>query len=153
MLQLELWDTAGHEKYRTLTEQYYRGAKACIYVYDVNNADTLHQIARYHKDALTLAENHLRFLVGNKIDLEKDKTLDLQTAQNFVATNCCSQQFEMSAKTGAGVKDAFQAIAEHLVKKFAPGYDSTTANKTEQLSPLDIVGAPSQPKAQSKCCE
>ena len=36
-VKLELWDTAGHERFRTITSSFYKGAHGIIIVYDVTN--------------------------------------------------------------------------------------------------------------------
>lgn len=33
---LQIWDTAGQEKFKALTETYFRGAHGCICVFDIN---------------------------------------------------------------------------------------------------------------------
>lgn len=38
---LQIWDTAGQEKFRSLTQTYFRGAQGCICVYDINDGDSL----------------------------------------------------------------------------------------------------------------
>lgn len=37
--RLELWDTAGQEKYRSLVKGYLKGAHACVYVYDYKSSN------------------------------------------------------------------------------------------------------------------
>ena len=68
--------------------------------------------------------------------------MEKNTVEAFQKENGFVQRFEMSAKTGNGVRDAFQAIAEHLVKKYAPGTDSQISSNAGS-SPLDNIGAPS----------
>ena len=41
MCTLQIWDTAGQEKFRSLTASYYKGSHACICVFDLNNLETL----------------------------------------------------------------------------------------------------------------
>ena len=81
--------------------------------------------------------------------MEEEIDVEKQTAETFQREKGFIERFEMSAKTGAGVRDAFQAIAEHLVKKLAPGSDSLTSEQAMQPSPFDNVGAQSKSKG---CC-
>lgn len=150
MLQMDLWDTAGSEKFRTLTSNYYHGAKACVYIYDHADSSTLYSLAAWLADAQKFAKDHLCFLVGNKTDLEDDVDVEKQTAETFQKEKGFIQRFEMSAKTGNGVREAFQAIADQLVKKYAPGTDSQSSDDAVQPSPFDTVGAPSSKKG--GCC-
>ena len=61
------------------------------------------------------------------------------------------QWFEMSAKSGEGVRAAFHVIAEHLVRKYAPGSDSQTLEDTVHLSSRDHADAPS--RSSGDCCK
>ena len=41
MVNLQLWDTAGDERLKNLTKQYFQGADAAIVVYDITNEESL----------------------------------------------------------------------------------------------------------------
>lgn len=43
-VKLNIWDTAGQEKYRALAPMYYRGAAACVIVYDVTSAASFRSV-------------------------------------------------------------------------------------------------------------
>ena len=85
-LQLQIWDTAGSEKYRTLTANYYHSAAACIYVYDLGAQGSLYSLSTWADDARRFEPRHVMFLVGNKCDLkEEDIALEESTIQAFNA--------------------------------------------------------------------
>jgi small GTP-binding protein len=149
-VKIDLWDTAGSEKFRTLTGNYYHGAKAAVYIYDITEASTLYSLGPWLQDAQKFAKDHLCFLVGNKSDLDDEKDLEDRTVETFNKEKEFVERFEVSAKTGKGVREAFQAIAEHLVNKHTSGGDSWTSGITG-TSPLDNVGAPSQ--SSGGCCK
>ena len=44
IIKYKLWDTAGHERYRSLTSSYYRGADCVIIVFDLTNLDTFNDL-------------------------------------------------------------------------------------------------------------
>lgn len=69
-IKLQLWDTAGTERFRSVSRSYYRGAAGAILVYDVSNQQTFAQLQTFLNDARALASPHLTaLLVGNKVDL------------------------------------------------------------------------------------
>ena len=70
-IKIQLWDTAGSERFRTVNQIYYRNAGAALVVYDITRADTLHQeAAEWIKDLRANAPEHLTIaLAGNKSDM------------------------------------------------------------------------------------
>ncbi len=68
--KVQIWDTAGSEKYRSLTNSFYRGSHAAIFVYDITEYDSFKNIEFWIKDVEKHTnEDLLKILVGNKIDL------------------------------------------------------------------------------------
>ena len=47
VVKLQLWDTAGHERFRTITSTYYRGAHGVVVVYDVTSGNSFANIKQY----------------------------------------------------------------------------------------------------------
>lgn len=69
-IKLQLWDTAGTERFRSVSRSYYRGAAGAILVYDITSAATFAALPPFLADARALASPRLTtLLVGNKGDL------------------------------------------------------------------------------------
>ncbi len=86
--KLQIWDTAGSEKYRSLTNSFYRGSHAAIFVYDITEYDSFKNIEFWIKDVEKHTnEDLLKILVGNKIDLENKRQVSMQTAIDFANSN------------------------------------------------------------------
>ena len=49
---LQLWDTAGQERYQSLGAAFYRGAEACILVYDITNAESFDNLGSWRHNFL-----------------------------------------------------------------------------------------------------
>jgi small GTP-binding protein len=47
VLNFEIWDTAGQEKYRSLTQIFYKDASIAILVYDITNKDSFDELQNY----------------------------------------------------------------------------------------------------------
>ncbi|RKP10799.1 small GTPase superfamily, partial [Thamnocephalis sphaerospora] len=118
---LQIWDTAGQERFAALGVAYYRGADACVLVYDVNNYHTFEHLARWRQEFLEKAappdpEVFPFVIIGNKIDLQ-ERVVSKRQARDF-ASQCTIDAerypvpcFEASAKDGANVEMAFNEIA------------------------------------------
>lgn len=69
-MKLQLWDTAGTERFRSVSRSYYRGAAGAVLVYDIANQSSFAQLQTFLDDARALASPHLTVLLaGNKADL------------------------------------------------------------------------------------
>jgi small GTP-binding protein len=73
---IHFWDTAGQERFNAIAPMYSRDAHVLIFVYDINNQETLESILdRWVKLAKTSAHRNSRWiLVGNKMDMMHNKT-------------------------------------------------------------------------------
>ena len=70
-----IWDTAGAERYRTITANYYRGSHAIIFVYDVTERSSFENIEKFWlkeiREYFPVNSEVILMLVGNKIDNEE----------------------------------------------------------------------------------
>ena len=65
-VRVQIWDTAGQEKYHSLAPMYYRGAQAAIVVYDVTNPDTFARAKTWVKELVIKASPNLLILLVGK---------------------------------------------------------------------------------------
>ncbi|KAI1002706.1 hypothetical protein K3495_g5497 [Podosphaera aphanis] len=69
-IKFQLWDTAGTERFRSVSRSYYRGAAGALLVYDIASYHTFASLPSFLNDARPLASPNLTILlVGNKVDL------------------------------------------------------------------------------------
>ncbi|KAK3670141.1 hypothetical protein LTR78_009988 [Recurvomyces mirabilis] len=69
-VKLQLWDTAGTERFRSVSRSYYRGAAGAVLVYDLADTNSFAQLQTFLDDARALGSPRLTVvLVGNKADL------------------------------------------------------------------------------------
>ena len=52
VVKFEIWDTAGQEKYRSLTQIFYKDASIAILVYDITNEESFEEIQNYWYDQI-----------------------------------------------------------------------------------------------------
>ena len=112
-IKLHIWDTSGQDRFRSMTNLYYRDAQVAILTYDVTNEQSLESLNYWLNELNDKVEidNMLLCLAGNKSDIESSKR-QVSTAKGKAFAEEHNMIFyETSAKTGAGVKELFQAIA------------------------------------------
>lgn len=116
--KLQIWDSAGQERFRALTSAYYRGAHAVAVVFDVTCYDSisavennwLNEIDRHCND------NVRRILIGNKSDLSFNREVSFQKGKE-IADTLGMLYLETSAKTSDNVQEAFENIIRDIFLK------------------------------------
>lgn len=87
-MKLQLWDTAGTERFRSVSRSYYRGAAGAILVYDVGSIASFNELPTFLTDAKALASPYLAVvLAGNKVDItELQPNQDLNTTPSSASS-------------------------------------------------------------------
>jgi small GTP-binding protein len=68
VFKLQIWDTAGHERFHTITRAYFRNTAACVLVYDATDAATAASLAAWSERVLEASPQTLRVVVASKVD-------------------------------------------------------------------------------------
>jgi len=115
-LKLQLWDTGGMERVASITSSYYKYSEAAILVFSLDNPDTFHILSQHLLDIVTYAENAKIFLCGNKFDQKSRIQITDSDMEAFCEQchNLVSGIYKTSCKTGDGVSEMFQDIANQL---------------------------------------
>jgi small GTP-binding protein len=113
-VKLQIWDTAGQEKFRTITKAYYRGAHGILLVYDVTSTESFNQTRQWMQSIQeNMTEPVSVIFVGNKCDMER--RVDKEDAQEL-ANEFEVEYFETSAKTGEGVEQTFVRLTTLILE-------------------------------------
>ena len=109
-VRLQIWDTSGQERFRSITQNFYRNADGILFVYDVTNRESFSHIKDWLMDSQVEDSDIKRILVGNKIDLEDKRAIDAEKMNTF-AESKKMKCFETSAKSGENVENIFKEIS------------------------------------------
>jgi Ras-related protein Rab-7A len=145
---LQIWDTAGQERFQSLGSAFYRGADACILVFDVTSQDSFSHLTSWMEEFTLQANKRDCVLIGNKIDLADRRQVSNRAAQSWCQKNdeTTIKYFETSAKDNTGVEEAFLAVAQAALKKKA------TVEEDVALPPtIDINKTDSKKKKKDGC--
>ena len=84
-LNLDIWDTAGQEIYRSISKLFYQGTSIGILVYDVTSKKSFESIRDYwYNELKNNTESNIIFnVVGNKVDLYEAEQVNESEAQEF----------------------------------------------------------------------
>ena len=115
-VEMQIWDTAGQEKFRSLGTVYFRNSIGAIVVFDLTSRSSFYNLGKWVSAFTDVAESDaVIFIVGNKCDLKDEISLQKSEVLEWVESNGY-KYFETSAKTGAGVNELFVAMSRELVQ-------------------------------------
>jgi small GTP-binding protein len=114
--KLQIWDSAGQERFKTLTINYFRGAMGIILVYDVTRRETFDAVEGWMEDIHAHCDQPTPVvLVGNKCDMLADSVIS-RTEGKELAEKYDVFFFDCSSKNGINVDDIFNCIAKEIVR-------------------------------------
>ena len=114
-IRIKIWDTAGEERYRALTQGFFKSANGIIITYSVNDVDTFENLKYWIQSIHTnLGENDLVkiIIIGNKIDLDREVNFD--DAKKYAEDNGY-KYFETSAKSGKGINESIKFLVQEII--------------------------------------
>ena len=128
-IRLILYDTAGQEKFRSLIPMYIREAQIILLIYDITNKESFDSIPKWLKEISDIKNDDIILvLIGNKIDLEKERVISFEEGKKFADENKFLFQ-EVSAKSGQNIENLFEVqIYEAVYNKFKSEFDKREYN-------------------------
>jgi Ras-related protein Rab-8A len=139
-IKVQLWDTAGQDRYRTIAKNYYKGSHGILLLYDITKENSFENIREWVQNIREeVYEKAIIFLIGNKIDKKNERKITTEQGQKLAAEYNLPF-FEASAKSGENVEEIFK----NLYKKISEVYVDMQKEKGGKLN--------SNTKKKIKCC-
>lgn len=148
LVNADIIDTAGQEKYRALGKQFYQKADGCLLVYDITNRKSFEEIQNYYVEEI---KNNCKFevkvmLLGNKTDLEDKREISSDEGAKFAASH--GYMFlETSCVVNRNVADSFETLIELAYRDVL----ERNPNK-QQESHFSINESKEEKKVRTGCC-
>eukprot|EP01029_Cantina_marsupialis_P001926 TRINITY_DN1174_c3_g1_i1.p1 TRINITY_DN1174_c3_g1~~TRINITY_DN1174_c3_g1_i1.p1 ORF type:complete len:205 (-),score=40.68 TRINITY_DN1174_c3_g1_i1:279-893(-) len=132
-VSLQLWDTAGQEKFRCLAPLFYRNSHAVMLVFDCTKEETFDVLKGWVEEIRQQVGDHVVLAIAaNKVDMKH--TFPLKVAEDFAKSIGASFHLT-SAKSGKGLHNLFESVATEL--------HETHRNKAEEYEKSDSLRRPS----------
>ena len=129
-IKLQMWDSAGQEKYKGLIPSYVRNSSIVFIVYDISSKASFNNVNNWIAFIKSI-ENTTLVLIGNKIDLT---TREVQTSEGAAFAKKENMAFfEVSAKTNQNIKNTFYTVVADL-----PTFAENGVNKENLIKELII---------------
>ena len=124
-LRMQLWDTAGQEKFNSLVSNYYKGTEVAIFVYSVDKEDSFKNVQKWFNNLKDNSKNSVNILLGNKRDIvdeeENKREVESEKADKFSIDNKFLKFKEISCKNTdeeeiENINEIFDSIGKHFYK-------------------------------------
>ncbi|TKR64568.1 hypothetical protein L596_025078 [Steinernema carpocapsae] len=121
-VKLQIWDTGGQERFRTITQSYYRSANGIILCYDMTCRQSFESLSRWIDDVSKFAApNVVKILVATKSDLELERVVERDEGEQLCRAHNMSMFLEISSRNNLNVDNAFLELSCQLKKQYAQG--------------------------------
>lgn len=134
---IQVWDTAGQDRYRAITSAYYRSASGAFLVYDMTRASTFKSLEKWLGELRQHLEPEIPIVVvGNKSDLRPIREVSQEQARRWCEQNCISMYLETSCLENINVEVAFLTLVNAIVDYVEKEDDTNDLSKND-LIPSD----------------
>ena len=138
VVKLQIWDTCGQELYRSLITNFYRNSSLAIMVYAINAKESFENVEMWLRELRTHSNPDVKvFLIGNKIDLEKEREITREEGEKFYRDNKLNLFMEASAKAGINTQNIFLKAAEILYDDHLKYLQKKKENKEDDNSTIE----------------
>ena len=149
-IQLDIWDTAGQEKYRSLGRRFYKDAYIICLVYDITNATSFENLKNiWYKDLKEYGEKYkILAVVGSKSDCYENEDVKEEEAREY-AKSINATYMLTSAKNGDNIELLFDTlVGQYLGEDFTQKVQEMKKEKGE----VSVIYKKNQGKKKKKCC-
>ena len=151
VVKAQIWDTCGQERFKSITDSYYKGAKGAFVVYDITRKNTFESVDSWISALRSAADKNLNIIIiGNKSDLEDQRQVETEQGEEKAQNNEAAFM-ETSAYSGDNIVKAFDNMITDVYNKC----------KSEMLANVEIdigkskdinLNQNKEDKKGKKCC-
>ena len=143
-VKLQIWDTAGEERFKNIISSYYRGASWILLLYDITDRESFESLNSWLIDIEKNTKKDVcKILIGTNFDLENDRKVTYQEGKEF-ATKNGMKFIEVSVENNININEAFDILLEDIMNKIS--------NKKEKKDDEKIVESPIPDNKKNEKC-
>ena len=149
IIKLQIWDTNGQERFKAITNSYYRNSHGIIVVFDITDRKSFTGLRNWLNDADRYSENTCKILVGNKSDLHDNREVTYEEAKEFADAKELIY-IEVSAKKTINIDSIFETLTTDLVKNTV---NHTLSNKKNIPNTTGYISLIEKENIKKNCCK
>ena len=155
IIQIQFWDTCGNDEFAKNTPNLFKNTSIAIIVYAINNKNSFENVSTWNNILLQYSYECIKYLIGNKADLENEREVSKEEAEQLKENYNFSNIIEISAKSGLNIKELLDDISINLYEKFEKEKNDESdkiflQNKDLQIEDLQRKGT--KKKNKINCC-
>ena len=138
-INLQLWDTAGSERYHSIGSGFYRNSETCVLVFDLTNEQSFENVEIWRKEFLENlnppdSDKYPFVLLGNKNDIKESIKVKDEDIQKYCNSHNNMIYFSVSAKNNDMVEESFKKVADLAFKRNTDNEDI----QLPEIKPLKV---------------
>ena len=144
-IRLQIWDTAGQERFRNIAKNYFQSSDGFIVVYDISSSESFERLNYWIEEIKSNSSELTKMiLVGNKSDIQDQRQVNKEEGEEFAKKNNI-KFYEVSAKVGTNVDEAFESLVKDILKNYSP-------NEKNKKRASRMLIVPIKQGKKKKCC-
>ncbi|BFU18635.1 Rab family GTPase [Entamoeba histolytica HM-1:IMSS-B] len=151
LVSLQIWDPSGTERFRCISESFFRGTDGCVLVCSVTSIESFNSFESWMSDIINHIGYNVPFVaVANKSDLDP---IEWQVTSNRLDTWCKKKNipsFFVSAKDASNVENAFIRLSEDVL------INNSTKQSTVEITQINLnqikQNSQNSPNQKDSCC-
>ena len=129
LIQLQIWDTAGTERYNSMGQSFYRNSEACVLVFDLTVAESFKHVENWRNDFLSSlnppdSATYPFILVGNKNDIKESIQVNNDEIEAYCKEHNNMPYFSTSAKDDINLEETFSKVADMAYERNTKSEDN-----------------------------
>lgn len=148
---LKIVDTAGQERYRSVTSSYYRGSQGCLIVFDTSEETSFVNIEHWYNDLMNYCNSTSIsvVLVGIKRD-SRERVVSTERAQSF-ADHLNLPYFEVNLDNNSEISDVFDNLVKTVAQTLL-SRENSVSSSTLSTTRLSKAVTKAESKLGCSCC-
>ena len=151
--KMQIWDTCGSERFKSLTSSFIKTCSAFILIFDLTRKNTFHNIDHWIKIIKENTSPKFMILIGNKSDLINERNIDKEIILEYCEKNLFNYM-EISAKNNLNIEKLFKEVAYQLYNdiKKSEKNDIKNIGYKGNFSDIQVKLDDNNPSQKKGCC-